>query len=78
MIDLDKAGFGLPNGQRGKKYRQREYGDENQEEITSNKQSAVYGDDFEPTEMLDKVLLYDGDNERESAQKGKIEKLQLK
>ena len=78
MIDWDKVGFGLPNGQRGKKYRQREYGDDNQEEVTSNKQSAVYGDDFEPTEMLDKVLLYHPDNERESAQKGKTEKLKLK
>ncbi|PON68796.1 GRAS transcription factor [Trema orientale] len=75
LIDLDRVGFSLPTGHRGKKNHQREYGDGDQEEVRSNKQSAVYGDDCEPTEMLDKVLLYHGDNEQESLQ---AEKLRLK
>ncbi|XP_062084987.1 scarecrow-like protein 30 [Humulus lupulus] len=66
MIDLDKDGVRL---QRGKTNHQSGYDDVNSEEVRSSKHVAVKGDDFEPTEMLDRVLLYHGENEDELAQK---------
>lgn len=66
----------------GKKNNQRERDYDDQEEGRRNKQSAVFGDDSEPTEMFDKVLLYDGDNDEPnplykcSLNGGSAEKLQ--
>ncbi|GMN24129.1 hypothetical protein TIFTF001_000432 [Ficus carica] len=73
--------YNLLNGLGRKKNNQRERGYDDQEEGRRNKHSAVFGDDSEPIEMFDKVLLYDGDNdETNGLYKGKLnggtEKLQ--
>ncbi|XP_021894499.1 scarecrow-like protein 33 [Carica papaya] len=54
-----------PNQLIGKKSHERE--DEDLEDGRSNKQSAVYGDESELSEMFDKVLLYGGGNEQPGA-----------
>lgn len=73
--------YNLLNGLGRKKNNQRERGYDDQDEGRRNKHSAVFGDDSEPIEMFDKVLLNDGDNgETNGFCKGKLnggtEKLQ--
>uniref|UniRef100_A0A803Q0S4 Uncharacterized protein n=1 Tax=Cannabis sativa TaxID=3483 RepID=A0A803Q0S4_CANSA len=61
ILDLESLECNLLDEQKGKRSLEREYG-ESQEESRKSKQSAIYSDDSEATEiMFDRVLLYEGD-----------------
>lgn len=78
IVDLSK--LGQNSQQSRKKYRQREYDYDDDQDLgrRSYKQSAVYaGDDSEPAEIFDLVLLSDDDSDEPNSLHKSAQKLQL-